>query len=271
MLESHPMLRIVVLILALLNMGFLAWQEGWLGPWVDNITGSAREPQRLQQEVHPERLVVQGEAQTAEPPATADSGASDASDALPESLVANAASESLQAASAASASGVPAAPVAEAAAAGGSQCLEAGPFSRDEESQIQTVLARALPAGSWRVDRFPVPGLWLIYMGPYPDQQSLDLKRGELQRMGGISHEEVRSPVNLRMGLSLGRYNSEAAANAALSQFQTKGVRTARVVSIRPPMDVSVIRVQQADTKVQQQVKGLPLPPERGFVACLVP
>lgn len=268
------MLRILVLLLLLANAGFFAWQQGMLDPLLGNITGSQREPERLAQQVNPQLLVVEGEVPQAPAsplsPLVAPDAAAEAASLSAESTVANASDEPLLPASAAASSPLSPPPLVPPAA-GATQCLEAGPYSKEEESQIQSALSRVLPASSWRVDRFPVPGLWLIYMGPYPDDATLKGKQGELQRIGGISSEEVRSPVNLRMGLSLGRYNSQSAADTALAAMQTKGVRTARVVSVRPPMDVSVIRVQQADARMQQQLKGLSLPPDRGFVGCLVP
>ena len=272
------MLRILVLLLLLVNAGFFAWQQGMLKPLVGE-SGSQREPERLAQQVNPQLLVVEGEVPQAPAsplsPLVVPDAAAEAASLSAESTVANASDEPLLPASAAASSPLSPPPLATPplvpAAAGATQCLEAGPYSKEEESQIQSALARVLPASSWRVDRFPVPGLWLIYMGPYPDDATLKGKQGELQRIGGISSEEVRSPVNLRMGLSLGRYNSQSAADTALAAMQTKGVRTARVVSVRPPMDVSVIRVQQADARMQQQLKGLSLPPDRGFVGCLVP
>jgi hypothetical protein len=268
------MLRIFVLLLLLVNAGFFAWQQGVLDPVLGDIRGNQREPERLSQQVNPEKLVVEGEMPiaTVTPIEPEVPPLADATTLTPESTVTDAASVPLLPASAAaSVADEASANPAAAPAAGTTQCLEAGPYSKEEEGQIQSALARVLPTSSWRIDRFPVPGLWLIYMGPYPDDASLKVKQGELQRIGGVSFEEVRSPANLRMGLSLGRFNSQQAADAALNALQTKGVRTARVVSVRPPMDVSVIRVQQADAKMQQQLKGLPLPPDRGFVGCLVP
>ncbi len=269
------MLRIVVLLLALANAGFFAWQEGMLSPWLGDVGGSSREPQRLAQQVHPEKLVLSADAPASVP------GTVGATDQASSAVVADAASEAASnvadsaslPVAAASTAALPAAPtsagVSNAIAA--SQCLEAGPYSREEENQIQAVLTRSLPAGSWKVERFPVPGLWLIYMGPYPDAASMDRKHSELQRILGGGFEEVRSPMELRMGFSLGRYNSPSGAEAALNALQTKGVRTARVISVRPPMDVSVIRVPLADARTQQLLRALPLPAERGFVGCIAP
>lgn len=243
------MLRYVVLLLLLLNGGFFVWQQGYVDPWLGSL--GMRESNRAHQQINPERLIVQGEkkpmvAAVSLPPVTSES--------------------------AVNASNLNVAPAAGYAPEGPVLCLEAGPFSDAEAAQVNAVLARSLATGSWRTDRFPVPGLWLIYMGPYPEPGALQAKQDELSRMAaGVSYEEVRSPESLRMGLSLGRYNSEAAANTALQALLPKGVRTARVENVRQPTDVSVVRVQQADQRIQQQLKALPLPPERGFVACLAP
>jgi hypothetical protein len=258
------MLRLLVIFLLLANAGFFVWQEGMLFPWLGDFEGSPREPQRLAQQVRPERLVLAQDirAPEPEPPASVVQASGE--------WLADVASEASS--SGAEAASLPAVPTsAGTSSAAGSQCLEAGPYSRDEESQIQTVLTRNLPAGSWKIERFPVPGLWLIYMGPYPDTDSMQRKQSELQRILGASFEEVRSPIELRMGFSLGRFNSQVAADAALNALQTKGVRTARVISVRPPMEVSVIRVPSADARTQQLLLALPLPAERGFVGCLAP
>jgi len=243
------MLRFLVLLLLLLNGGFFVWQQGYVDPWLGSL--GLRESNRTHQQINPERLVVEGETEPL---------AEEARSATASNVESPAADPNLADA-----------PAAGLAPVGPTLCLEAGPFSDDEATQVTAALGRSLPAGSWRTDRFPVPGLWLIYMGPYADAAALQSKQSELNRIGGVNFEEVRSPESLRMGFSLGRYNSEAAANAALQALLPKGVRTARVENVRQPTDVSVVRVQQADVAMQQKLKAMPLPPERGFVACLAP
>jgi len=51
------MLRLVVLVLMLLNMGYLAWGQGWLLPYG---IGPAlqREPERLARQIHPEAIHI---------------------------------------------------------------------------------------------------------------------------------------------------------------------------------------------------------------------
>ena len=51
------MLRLLVLLLLLANGGYYAWSHGYLLPWGVGPTQQA-EPQRLQQQVHPEAVRV---------------------------------------------------------------------------------------------------------------------------------------------------------------------------------------------------------------------
>ncbi len=52
------MLRSLALLLVLANLLFFAWARGWLAPAVPPPLASSREPQRLQAQVHPERVTV---------------------------------------------------------------------------------------------------------------------------------------------------------------------------------------------------------------------
>jgi hypothetical protein len=62
------MLRLVVLVLMLLNMGYLAWGQGWLLPYGIGPT-SQREPERLARQIHPEAIhIVRAEDMASAPP-----------------------------------------------------------------------------------------------------------------------------------------------------------------------------------------------------------
>ncbi len=263
------MLRALVALLLLANVGFFAWQEGWLDAVVGISAQQGREPQRLKAQVDPERLIVLGMPQmdaAASGPdggATGHGAASAASMADGAALAASAASSEPATAdpTASPASGMAVAP------AGDDTCREAGPFTPDEFKLAETQL-KALPAGSWLAQTVTVQGLWLVYMGPYPDEDTYVRKQTELRRIKGIGFEEVRSPAKLAMGLSLGRYQSEPAALAALESLKLKGVRTAYVVNVRPTMDFTVVRVDKATPPLLKQISALPLPPGKGFAAC---
>jgi hypothetical protein len=52
-------LRPLVLLLLLLNLGYLAWGQGWLQPYGIGPT-TQREPQRLARQLHPEAIRIMG-------------------------------------------------------------------------------------------------------------------------------------------------------------------------------------------------------------------
>lgn len=244
------MLRLIVVLLLMANGAFYAWHRGWLDAALGTATQGQQDPQRRSQQVNPERLIVVGGPSSAMAP---DSTA-------PPSVVSEPLPTASMASTAAEASSTPAPMDA--------RCLEAGPFTADESRQATTQMARVLPKGAWTTQAVAVPGLWLIYMGPYPDAETLERKQAELRRIKPLNFEEVRSPSSLAMGFSLGRYGNENLANAALESMRLRGVRTARVVNARPPMSLTVLKVAQADSATQARLSAMPLPAGKGFIAC---
>ena len=205
------MLRWVVALLLLANLGFYAWHQGWLDPVLGTSSLGDREPERLARQVRPEAVKL-----------------------LPR-----------RGASAAT------------AAASNTACLEAGPYDDEALGAAEGALRSAgLPAGGWQATSEEKPGVWLVYMGRFPDREALQRKQAELQRLR-VNFEEVRAPAELEAGLSLGRFGDRAAADAALAQFTQHGVRTARVVMLAPPQRLHLLRVERAEPALQTQLKGL--------------
>jgi hypothetical protein len=188
------MLRALVALLLLANLGFYAWTQGWLGDSV-NASSGEREPQRIAQQVRADlvRIVPPGEA----PAASA------------------------------------AARVAVAPAGNGS-CVEAGPFTEAQWTAAEQALQQAgVPSDRWTEVVATQPGVWLLYMGRYASRDALLRKTEELQRRA-VAFEELRNVPTLMPGLSLGRFTSAAAADEAHTLLLKRGVQTARVVPIAP-------------------------------------
>jgi hypothetical protein len=249
------MLRLIVVLLALANVAFFAWHEGWLDALAPGSAAAVSGKSHVAQQVRPERLIVMG-AQ-----ATAASGASQPTVTQAASGQAEAASSDTQAASTAAAASVANTPA-------DAQCVEAGPFTPDENRTALLQLGKVLPKGAWTTQAVSVQGLWLVYMGPYPDAEALQHKLLELRRLKNLNFEEVRSPSELALGVSLGRFADERQANAALENMRLRGVRTARVVNARPSMELLVQRVPHASQADQAKLNALPLPAGKGFIAC---
>jgi hypothetical protein len=273
------MLRSLVLILLIVNAAFFAWSQGWLNQMVGVQPNAQHEPQRLSQQIHADKIVV-----------LAPKGADDATDKLGEydadgsspganTVASAAASEAAAVASAATSTATTAsaagsmpgkATVASSSSddSKDSKCVEAGPFSATEFASAEANVRHVLPAGSWSGNTVSIQGLWLVYMGPYSDADMLERKQAELRRIKGLNFEEVRTPANLAMGISLGRYNKQDDADAALVTFRNRGIRTAKVVNVRPTMDVQVLKVPKASVSMQVALAGLKLPQGKGFSAC---
>ena len=142
------------------------------------------------------------------------------------------------------------------AAAAPLACLEAGPFAPAEITAAEAALRAALPnaiAGTWVSLKSEQPGTWIVYMGKFPNRELLVKKQEELARRK-VAFEEVNSPAALDPGLSIGRFEERAAADAALAQFTKQDIRTAKVVELTPPASSFRLRVDRADAALAAQL-----------------
>jgi hypothetical protein len=111
-------------------------------------------------------------------------------------------------------------------------CLQAGPFDVAQAATLRTALEANFPAGSWQLETQTSPERWIIYMGKFPTLEALAKKKQELFSIR-LTAQPLQNP-NLELGLSLGHFDAEASANAALLEFNKRGLRTGRVLLERP-------------------------------------
>jgi hypothetical protein len=257
------MLRSLVLALLIVNLGFFGWTHGWLRAWVGLPAEGQREPQRLSAQLHPEQIKVLQAGETGQDHAQRRRSATSPEPSAPASGAASAAEDTTPPPSATNAAVVE----AKQTSAGPALCVEAGPFNPEDAATVDKALRPLLPQGSWARQSIAISGQWMVYMGPYPDEDLYDRKLTELKRIKGLNFDEVRSgPYN--KGLSLGRYTSEADAETRLGSLKQRGIRTARVVTIRPAGQVHYLRVAQANVSMQVTLSGLKLPQGKSFTAC---
>lgn len=264
------MLRSLVLALLTVNLGFFGWTHGWLHSWVGVPPEGHREPQRLNAQLNAQQIEVIRAPESVrnhalrrragEPAAAASSPASavEGGAAAGTNGVGGSGSEPATAA----------ASVAAVAPQAGGLCIEAGPFNADDATSVDRQLRPLLPANSWGKQSIPISGQWMVYMGPYPNEELYDRKVAELKRIRNLPFDEVRSGPYAR-GLSLGRFTSEGDAEARLSGLRQRGIRTARVITLRPAGgQVHYLRVAQATEGMQVTLSSLKLPQGKSFTAC---
>ncbi|MBT9507453.1 SPOR domain-containing protein [Rhodoferax sp.] len=147
------------------------------------------------------------------------------------------------------------------------ECLQAGLLDATQSAAVRTVLEAALPVGSWLLDAVVEPARWIVYMGKYPNADALAKKRAELANLN-LRFEPLINPT-LEWGLSLGGFDTQAAANAALEALNRRGVRTARVVQERAELRGMLLRVPAADEALKAQLEELkPLLSGKAFAPC---
>ncbi len=207
------MLRLLVLTLLLANGVFFAWSSGLLQPY-GWAPVAQTEPQRMKQQLHPERIRLLG----------------------PEDL-------RRQEAQAAPASQTAPRPT---------ECLQAGLFDERQADVLRQTLTQALPAGTWVLEPGSEPERWIVYMGKYPDNETMNKKLGELRSLN-IRFEPLVDPA-LAPGLVLGAFPTEAAAREAFAQFSSRGVRTARVLRERAEVRGQWLRFPLTDTALKQRL-----------------
>jgi hypothetical protein len=209
------MLRLIVLLLLLANGLYFAWSHGLLQAY-GLAPVQQTEPQRLTQQLHPERLRLLGADEV----------------------------KRLEAATAQSS--LPPRPT---------ECLQAGLFDERQATALRQALDTALPQGSWEFENGVEPERWIVYMGKYPDNDTLNKKLAELRSLN-IRFEPLSNPA-LSPGLSLAAYPSEAAAKEGLAQFASRGVRTAPGGAGARRIAWPVVATAQADASLKQRLDNL--------------
>jgi len=206
------MLRLILLLLMLLNLGYFAWGQGYLLPYGWG-PAQQREPQRLAQQVHPEAIKVL--APRAVTPAAAPRIAASA----------------------------PVAPLAPATTV----CLLSNAIDADQVQAIEPVLAAQLAQGDWTFDEQAPPAHWILYMGRFGGPAEQAAKRAQLAELK-IKFEAIDVP-GLSPGFKLGSFSSQADAEAALQALNKRGVRTAKMTQIRPVPSSFRLRLPAIDPK----------------------
>jgi hypothetical protein len=136
-----------------------------------------------------------------------------------------------------------------------SECLQAGLFDEPQSAALRRDLESGLPTGSWTLQNTVLAGRWIVYMGKYANADELQKKRKELANLN-LKFEPLGNP-NLELGLSLGGYDTQGAANAALEAVSRRGVRTARVLLERAEQAGNVLRLPAVDEALRARLEEL--------------
>ncbi len=134
-------------------------------------------------------------------------------------------------------------------------CLQAGLFDEAQSALLRAALAATLPPGSWTLDAAAEPARWIVYMGKFPNDEALVKKRAELASLN-LRYQPLVNPA-LQLGLSLGQFETQAAAAAGLTALSRRGVRSARVVQERTELRGVMLRMSGAEPVLRTRFEAL--------------
>lgn len=198
--------RFLFILLAVLNLLVFAAIQGWLGS-----APPRGEPERVANQLHPERLRFMNSAPPEPPPTTPTGESAPATaPAMPTAISPNA--ETAQS---------PAATTPPAI------CLAWHGLGNDDANR----LAERLQAAGAEVRRSSIdaPNAWWVRLPPQGGREQAERKLKELKALGVTDYFIVQDPGPNQFAISLGLFKSEAAANQQLAQLRAKGVRTAGI------------------------------------------
>ena len=135
------------------------------------------------------------------------------------------------------------------------ECLETGPLDEAQGVAVRRAASAVLPASSWTLVPKLIPARWIVYIGQYSSPATIESKRAELVALK-ISVEPLINP-ELELGLSLGHFETRAAAAAALEALKKRGLRKALVVQEQPELPGAVLRVRLSKDLDRARLSGL--------------
>ena len=218
------MLKTLFWLLLIVNSGLFALQRGYLG----DLIADGREPQRIANQLHPDKV----------------------------QLLSASAAAALTASAAVAAPASTPAPVA-AAQPNLIACTEIGNFEPAEAKRFEQQLA-ALALGD-RQSRHNVKEVasHMVYIPPLGDKEAADSKAGELKRIGITNYFIIQDNSSLRWGISLGVFKTEEAAKAHLANLTRQGVRSARIGARSIASSKMAFQLRDLDAATKARLDGI--------------
>lgn len=217
-------LRVAVIILIFANLLALALWKGWLGG-----AASYGEPERLSNQLNPDRLRLMTEARPPAPPPVVRPAPATEPEAAPDKADEKAEKKGDEKAEEKVAEKAPEKVAAEAVAP--QACVVFAGLSVDQARELTARIARAGTGFKLSETRSDAPSSWWVNIPPQGSREGADKKVAELRRLGVDDLFIMQDPGPNQFAVSLGLYKSELAATRLLDALKEKGVRSAQITA----------------------------------------
>jgi cell division protein FtsN len=215
-------MKLAFLLLLLVNLALLAWQQGVFG----RLPDGGREPGRIARQLEPERIRVLSEKEVQQ---------------LREKARQN------QAAPAA----------AGAESTGANACVEFGDFTAADAARVLARLA-PLNLGERIASRtVELPGWYMVYVPPYKTRAEADRAAAELRALGVKELQIIGEDSPLRFGIALGSFRDPELAAKHRADLQKRGVKGVRVSETPSPATGTRLRITGVDAALARELGAL--------------
>ena len=223
-------MKLVFLLLLLLNIGLLAWQQGVFGRFAE----SGREPERMTRQMQPDRIRVLNEKDVQELRERASQSRAAASTTVGTTTTTPAAPDL----------GVPQA------------CVEFGDFIGTDVARVEAALLQ-LGLGSRQTARqVEVPGLFMVYLPPYKTRAEAERVAVDLNQRG-VKDMMILGDGPLRLGISLGAFRDVELARAHAAAVEKLGIKNVRVSDKPTPITATRYQLRELDVPAAQQLASI--------------
>lgn len=217
-------LRVAVIILIFANLLALALWKGWLGG-----AASYGEPERLSNQLNPERLRLMTEARPPAPPPVVRPAPATEPEAAPKAVDEKVENKDEDKAAEKVVERAAEKPAAEAVAP--QACVVFAGLSVDQARELTARIAKAGTGFKLSETRSDAPSSWWVNIPAQGSREGADKKAAELRRLGVDDLFIMQDPGPNQFAVSLGLYKSEAAATRLLEALKEKGVRSAQITA----------------------------------------
>lgn len=133
-------------------------------------------------------------------------------------------------------------------------CAEIGNFTTVEARRFEARLANSPVARKLSQRAVQESSSHMVLIPPQNGKDGADKKAGELRRMNITDFYIIQDNADQRWGISLGIFKTEEAARVRLVALNQQGVRSARLIEHRIPLNRIAFQLRDLDGEAQAAI-----------------
>jgi hypothetical protein len=130
-------------------------------------------------------------------------------------------------------------------------CTEIGNFTAAEAKRFEAKLAEGPFPGKFSKRTVQETSSHMILIPPQEGKEAAEKKAGELRRLGVNDFYIIQDNPDQRWGISLGIFKTEEAARVRVAELNQRGVRSARLIEHKIPLNRIAFQLRELDSDAQ--------------------